>query len=405
MAWSVAFRLSFSALRSNLTRTLLTMLGVVIGVAAVIAIVALGNGAKESIEDRITAAGANMIVVRAGNRTIGGVRLGMGSSSRLTAADADAIRQLPGVRHVSSGLRTRRQIVANGENWSTSIEGCGAEMPRIRNWTLNHGSFFTEEDVRQAAKVAVLGATVRDLLFGPGTDATGQMVRVGMVPFRVIGTLATRGDSAAGLDQDDTIFVPFTTVQKRVMGVTYLDRISIAAATGDDIEPVIAGVRRILRLRHEIGPWSPDDFRVQNLQEIAAVRSAGAATMTWLLGGIAAVSLVVGGIGIMNIMLVAVTERTREIGIRAAIGARERDVLLQFLVEASLMSGAGGLLGVVVGIAAAQGITAWWGWPTSVPLSAVLVAFGCAAATGVVFGLLPARRAARLDPIDALRFE
>jgi putative ABC transport system permease protein len=381
------------------------MLGVVIGVAAVIAIVALGTGAKESIEDRITSAGANMIVVRAGNRTIGGVRLGMGASSRLTEADAGAIRQLPGVKYVSPGLRTRQQVVSNGENWSTSIEGCGTEMLHVRSWQLKRGTFITEQDTRNAAKVAVLGSTVHDILFGPGVDGIGQTVRVGKVPFRVIGTLVSHGNTAGGLDQDDTIFVPFSTVQKRIMGVTYLDRITIGASSEEEVTRVVTGVTHLLRVRHEIGAWAPDDFRVQNLQEIAALRSAGAQTMTWLLGGIAAVSLVVGGIGIMNIMLVAVTERTREIGIRAAIGARQRDVLLQFLVEAALMSGGGGLLGVVLGIGVARGMTAWFGWPTSIPLYAVVGAFGCAAAIGIAFGLLPARRAARLDPIDALRFE
>jgi putative ABC transport system permease protein len=405
MALTVAVRLSLNALGRNVTRTVLTMLGVVIGVAAVIAIVALGAGAKQSIEERIASAGANMIIVRAGNRTIGGVRLGMGSSSRLVQADAGAIRQLAGVEHVSPGLRSRQQVVSNGENWSTSVEGCGWEMPLIRNWQLSQGSFFSERDVQQAAKVTVLGSTLRDILFGDDADAIGRTVRVGTVPFRVIGTLTSKGNSAGGLDQDDTMFVPFTTVQRRVMGVTYLDRITIAAASAEAIKPVVVGVTRILRLRHEIGPNAPNDFRVQNLEEIAAVRSAGAATMTWLLGGIAAVSLMVGGIGIMNIMLVAVTERTREIGIRAAIGARQRDLLLQFLVEASMMSAGGGLMGVVFGIVAAKAITAWFGWPTSIPLYAVIGAFASAAAIGVVFGLLPAQRAARLDPIDALRFE
>jgi len=296
-------------------------------------------------------------------------------------------------------------VVGNGENWSTSIEGCGTDMLRVRSWQLKRGSFFTEQDVSDAAKVAVLGSTVHDMLFGVGVDAIGQTIRVGTVPFRVIGTLMSHGSSNGGMDQDDTIFVPFRTVQKRLMGVTYLDRITIGAATEDDIERVVSGTTHLLRVRHEIGAWAPDDFRVQNLQDIAAVRSAGAQTMTWLLGGIAAVSLLVGGIGIMNIMLVAVTERTREIGIRTAIGARQRDVLLQFLVEAGLMSGGGGLIGVLLGIAIARGMTAWFGWPTSVPLYAVIAAFCSAAAVGIAFGLLPARRADNLDPIDALRFE
>jgi putative ABC transport system permease protein len=405
MPLTIVVRLGLSALRRNLTRTLLTMLGVMIGVAAVIAIVGLGTGAKETIEDRITSAGANMVTVRAGNRTIGGVRLGMGASSKLTADDADAIRGLEHVRYVSPGLRTRQQVVGGGENWSTSIEGCGAEMPLIRNWNLSAGSFFRVEDVRTARKVAVLGAVVRDMVFGRGVNPVGQYVRIAMVPFRVVGVLASQGDTSGGEDQDDTIYVPYTTVQKRLMGVTYLDRITLSAVSPDAVSLVSDNTTRLLRVRHEIAPGAPDDFRVRNLQEIAELRSAGAATMTWLLTGIAAVSLIVGGIGIMNIMLVAVTERTREIGIRTAIGARQRDVLLQFLVEASLMSAGGGVLGVLLGIGVSHATTAWFGWPTSIPLSAIVIAFACAAAVGIAFGFLPARRAAALDPIDALRFE
>jgi putative ABC transport system permease protein len=405
MPLTVAVRLGLSALRRNLTRTLLTMLAVMIGVAAVIAIVGLGTGAKQTIEDRITSAGANMVTVRAGNRTIGGVRLGMGSSSKLTAQDADAIRRLQDVLYVSPGLGTRQQVVGDGQNWSTSVEGCGAEMPLIRNWELSAGSFFRVEDVQNARKVAVLGAVVRDMVFGSGANAVGQYVRIGKVPFRVVGVLTRHGDTSAGQDQDDTIYVPYTTVQKRLMGVTYLDRITLSASSPDLVSQVTDRTTSLLRVRHGIGPDAPDDFRVRNLQEIAELRSAGAATMTWLLTGIAAVSLIVGGIGIMNIMLVAVSERTREIGIRTAIGARQRDVMLQFLVEAALMSAGGGLLGVMLGIGVAHGTTAWFGWPTTVPFSAVVIAFACAAAIGIAFGFLPARRAATLDPIDALRFE
>ena len=405
MPLTIIVRLGLSALRRNLTRTLLTMLGVMIGVAAVIAIVALGTGAKQTIEDRITSAGANMVTVRAGNRTIGGVRLGMGASSTLTAEDADAIRRLKDVSYVSPGLGTRQQVVGQGENWSTSVEGCGAEMLLIRNWELTAGSFFRVEDVRDARKVAVLGAVVRDMVFGRGANPVGQYVRIGTVPFRVVGVLASHGDTSAGQDQDDTIYVPYTTVQKRLMGVTYLDRITLSASSPDVVSQVSDSTARLLRVRHEIAPDAPDDFRVRNLQEIAELRSSGANTMTWLLTGIAAVSLIVGGIGIMNIMLVAVTERTREIGIRTAIGARRRDVLLQFLVEAALMSAGGGVLGVMLGIGAAHATTAWFGWPTSIPLSAIVIAFACAAAVGIAFGFLPARRAAALDPIDALRFE
>jgi len=367
--------------------------------------VALGVGAKQAIEARITAAGANMIIVRAGNRTIGGVRLGMGASSRLTAADADALRRLSGVRYVSAGLRTRQQVVANGANWGTSIEGCGAEMALIRGWRLAAGSFFGAADIDAGEPVAVLGSSVRDQLFGAGAPAVGATLRVGIVPMRAIGVLRSRGNTEGGQDQDDAIYVPYTVAQKRLMGVTYLDRITIGATAAEAVPVVSDEIARTLRIRHDIVGGAPDDFRVRNLEAIADIRSAGAQTMTWLLAGIAAISLLVGGVGIMNIMLVAVTERTHEIGIRAAVGARSRDLLLQFLVEAGLMAGAGGLGGVLLGILAANALTAWYGWPTSVVPEAIALAFSSAAAIGLVFGVVPARRAAALDPIDALRFE
>ena len=405
MRIAVAVMVGLGSLRRNRMRTLLTILGMVIGVGAVIGIAALGAGARESIEDRISAGGANIVVVRAGNRTIGGVRLGMGVSSRLDADDAAALRALPGVASVSPGLRTRTQIISRGENWNTSLEGTGAEMPAIRNWRLERGRFFTAQDVRDVEKVAVLGSAVRDQIFGPGTNPVGAIARVGIVPMTVIGVLAAKGQNAGGQDQDDTVFVPYTLVQKRVMGVTYLDRITIAARRAEDVDRIVARAVAQLRLRHAIAPGEPDDFRVQNLQEMAEMRRSATSTMTWLLAGIAAMSLVVGGVGIMNIMLVAVTERTREIGLRAAIGARPRDVLLQLLVEALLMSVGGGLLGVLLGLAAAHAAEQWLGWPASVPLEAILVAFGVSVGVGMTFGFYPAAKASRLDPIDALRFD
>ena len=406
MRLAVAVRVGVHAIRRNLMRSALTMLGIVIGVAAVIAIVALGQGAKQSIENRITSAGANMVVVRAGNRTIGGVRLGMGASSRLTEADALSLRALETIRFVSPGLRTRKQVVSGGENWSTSIEGCGADMPSIRGWKMHAGSFFGEREVREAEPVAVLGATVRDILFGASTAVpVGSVLRVGVVPFRVIGVLESHGDTSGGDDQDDAIYVPYTTVQKRLLGVTYLDRITVGVDTPEHVPEATAAIEARLRIRHAIASAAPNDFRVQSLDEIAAVRSAGARTMTLLLAAIAAVSLVVGGVGVMNIMLVAVTERTREIGIRTAIGARRRDVRLQFLVEAVLMSATGGALGVLLGIGLAQGLTAWFGWPTDVQIEVVAIAVAAAAGIGIAFGFLPASRAADLEPIDALRSE
>ena len=406
MRFAVALRVGAQAIRRNLMRSILTMLGIVIGVAAVIAIVALGAGAKQAIEERITSAGANTIVIRAGNRTIGGVRLGMGASSRLTAADAESLRTLPGIRFVSPGLRSRQQVVSGGENWSTSIEGCGEDMPHIREWQMRAGSFFSERDVRDAEPVAVLGTTVSDILFGStAAPPVGSTIRVGQVPFRVIGVLQSRGDTAGGGDQDDAIYVPYSTVQKRLMGVAYLDSITIGVDTAEHVPAAMTAIESQLRIRHDIGPGAPNDFRVRSLDEIAAVRSAGAQTMTLLLGAIAAVSLVVGGVGVMNIMLVAVSERTREIGIRTAIGARQLDVRLQFLAEAVLMSATGGALGVILGIGLAQGLTAWFGWPTEIQARVVLGAVAAAAAIGIAFGFFPASRAADLEPIDALRAE
>ena len=405
MGLLVAFTIGLAALQRNRMRTALTMLGLMVGVAAVIAIAAIGAGAQEAIEDRIEAGGADMLVVRAGNRTIGGVRLGMGASSRLTAEDAAAISALPGVAEVSPGLRTRMQVVANGENWNTSVEGTGAAMPVIHDWQIAAGAFFTARDVADAAKVAVLGPAVRDQIFGPGANPVGRMVRAGIVPLRVVGVLASKGTDAGGQDQDDTVFVPYTTVQKRMRGVTYLDRITIAARSGDEVDGVQSAVTALLRQRHDIRPGAAPDFRVQNLEELVRVRTSATATMTLFLTAIAAVSLVVGGVGIMNTMLVAVTERTREIGIRTAIGARSRDVLLQFLLEALMISGCGGLLGVIGGYAAAGGAEAFLGWPAHVPLDTVALALSVSIAIGVVFGFYPAAKASSVDPIDALRFE
>jgi putative ABC transport system permease protein len=405
MRLSVAVVVGLLALRRNRMRTLLTILGMIVGVSAVIGIAALGAGARQTIENRISAGGANLIVIRAGNRTIGGVRLGMGASSRLREDDAAALRALAGVRWVSPGLRTRGQVIHAGENWNTSVEGTGAEMPRIHHWALASGSFFSAQDVREAEKVAVLGAAVRDEIFGPGANPVGAIVRLAQVPVKVIGVLASKGANAGGRDQDDTVFVPYTLVQKRLMGVSYLDRITISARTPEDLDRVTAGAAGLLRLRHEIAPGETDDFGIQNLQALAELRSSATKTMTQLLGGIAAVSLVVGGIGIMNIMLVAVSERTREIGIRAAVGARPRDVRLQFMVEALLMSTGGGMLGVLLGLAAAQFIEVWLGWPARVPFQAVVLAFGVSVAVGMTFGFYPAAKASRIEPIDALRFE
>jgi putative ABC transport system permease protein len=406
MGLVTAIHIAVNALRRNLLRTVLTMLGMIIGVAAVICIVALGRGAQEAIEAHIKAAGTNMIIVTAGNWTQGGVRLGMGASSKLTPADANAIRaQVPGVQYLAAGLSTHRQVIVNGQNWATSIDGTDVDLPLIRNWPLEYGAFFGSHDVLADARVAVLGSLVRDMLFGPGANPVGATMRIGIEPFKIIGVLASKGESSGWQDQDDVIFVPYTTVQKKLMGVTYLHNITISAATSAQVPLVSAAAARLLRGRHGIAPESDDDFRVRTLDEIANVRSEATQTMTSLLASIGAVSLLVGGIGIMNIMLVSVTERTHEIGIRVAIGARGRDVRRQFLIESLLIGVAGGLLGIVTGIVAARLFTDLFSWPTDVSTTAMLIAVAFAGAIGVFFGWYPASKAAGLDPIDALRFE
>jgi putative ABC transport system permease protein len=405
MSPSVVITTAIAALRRSLLRTCLTVLGLVIGVAAVITIVALGQGAQEMIEDQVETAGTNLVIVSAGNWTSGGVRLGMGSSSTLVAEDAQAIRQLPGVAYVSPSVRTRQQMVAAGENWSANVEGVGSDLPMIRTWPMQFGSFFGPADVANDEKVCVIGTIVRDVLFGTGVNPVGRQVRVGIHPFTVVGVLASKGQSAGGDDQDDAVYVPYTTAQKRLMGVDYLRTISISATSAERVTPVAMEVSRLLRLRHGIMPGDPDDFRVRTLDEMIAVRTRTTRTMTTLLSGIAAVSLLVGGIGVMNIMLVSVNERTREIGIRVAVGAKQRDVRIQFLTEAMILSFVGGTLGIAAGYVLSRVVTEFFGWPTMTSANATLLAFAFSAAVGVFFGWYPATKAAATEPIDALRFE
>ncbi|MGH6914778.1 MAG: ABC transporter permease, partial [Geminicoccales bacterium] len=370
-----------------------------------ITIVALGSGAHATIEEDVKEAGTNVIIVSAGNWTSGGVRLGMGSSSRLTADDAAAIRQLAGVAYVSESVRTRQQLINGPLNWSASVEGTGVDLPLIRAWPLQRGGFFSQHDVNTAAKVAVIGSIIRDVLFGASVNPVGESIRIGSQPFTVVGLLATKGQSATGEDQDDVVYVPYTTAQKKLMGVTYLRSITVSAASADNVYRAAENIRGLLRIRHQIGPGEPDDFRVRTLDDIVALRTRTTATMTTLLAGIAAVSLIVGGIGVMNIMLVSVTERTREIGIRVAVGARRRDVLMQFLAEAIILSCTGGLLGLGLGYLLSKSLTEFLQWPTVISTPAALMAFSVAAGIGIFFGWYPARKAAGTDPIDALRFE
>jgi putative ABC transport system permease protein len=404
MSIIMTLRIALKALNRNKLRTTLTMLGMIIGVGAVITMVALGRGAQATIEEQVKSAGTNTINVNAGNFTQGGVRQGQGMSSSLTPDDAAALRLVSGVQYVAAGVNSRGQVIAGNQNWSTQVQGTDVDFQNIRSWPTKYGAFFTPQDVSSAAKVAVLGTVVSDTLFGPDVDPTGQIIRVRNQPFKVIGVMISKGQGAFGQDQDDVIFTPYTTVQKKLQGIQHINNITVSAET-PDTAPVAAAITEALRLRHKLAPSDPDDFTVRTQEEIASLRTETTRTMTVLLAAIAGVSLVVGGIGIMNIMLVSVTERTREIGLRMAIGARGRDVLLQFLVEAIVISLFGGLIGIALGFGLSLGIERFAQWPTSIPADWIGVAFGVAAATGVFFGFYPARKAARLDPIEALRFE
>jgi putative ABC transport system permease protein len=406
MSFLMTFAVALRALRRNTLRTALTALGLIIGVAAVIVMMALGRGAQATIEAQIRSAGSNLVIVMAGSTGFGPVRQGQGAITTLTPADAEALRaELTGVRYLSPGVNTRDQVVGETSNWRTQVQGTGADLAALRSWPLQFGGFFTEQDVARAANVAVLGAVVRDELFGPGTDPTGALVRIRNAPFRVLGVLTRKGQAAMGQDQDDVVFVPYTTTQKRLLGITHIQNIWISAETGRSLDALAADITEILRRRHRIEEGAENDFTVRSMEEMASVLTSTTTTLTWLLAAVAAVSLVVGGIGIMNIMLVSVTERTREIGLRLSVGARDLDVLLQFMIEAVVLSVTGGLVGIALGFTASYAVGRVMQWPTVVTSGAVLLAFGFAVGVGVFFGFYPARKAAVLNPIEALRYE
>jgi len=397
-------RIATAAIARNRARSLLTMLGIIIGVAAVIVTVAIGSGARASVADQINGLGSNMLIVLPGSVNQGGVRSGNGAASTLTPADGLAIAQLPHVAAVSPAVSVRAQIVAAGNNWQTTVVGVAPSYTYIRNWPMASGTLFSQTDVAGSAKVAVLGQTVVSNLFGT-TNPVGQTVFIRNVPFSVIGTLSAKGQSGVGQDQDDTILIPYTSALERLTGQTTLAAMDVSADDAANISLVQTEATTLLETRHRIASGQPDDFQIRNLADIASAASSTAATMQLLLAGVAAVSLLVGGIGIMNIMLVSVTERTREIGLRVAVGARRAAILWQFLVEAVVLSTAGGAIGAAVGAIGAFAIASLAKWNATVDPVTVMLAVAFSALVGVFFGYYPAAKAARLDPIVALRFE
>ena len=397
------------ALRRNALRSALTTLGIVIGVAAVIAMVSIGQGADAVVQTQMKSFGTNLLMVMPGATTAAGVRSGWGGASTLTADDAVAIRSgAPALAEASYFRREVAQVVAGERNWATALQGTPPSYFRIRPWQVRLGSAYDERDEAGAARVALLGQTVADQLFGPGQDPVGSTIRFKNVPFRIVGVLQPMGQTMWGQDQDDVIFMPFSTAERRVLGSERLgtvDMIQASAASAASMPAAIEQIRAVLRQRHRIQAGQEDDFTVRSMEEFARASQLASQVMNNLLLGVAAISLLVGGIGIMNILLVSVTERTREIGIRMAVGAKPRHILLQFLVEAVALSAVGGAIGVGLGIAAAAGIARLAGWPVLVAPAAVLGALLFAAAVGVCFGFYPARKASRLDPIAALRWE
>ena len=404
MNWAAALQLSLRALWRNKSRAALTALGVIIGVASVIAMVSIGAGAQQRIAAQLASMGTNSLVIRAGSVTHGGVRTGAGTKPTLTYADAEAIRDLPGVIAVAPTVRSSAQLRYRGTNWGTAVEGVTPDYIAVRSWPMAEGEFFTEQHVMSAAHVCVLGETVARELFGLANPVGESIVMKGLA-CRVLGILTAKGASAWGSDQDDRVFAPLTTVQRKVMGITHVARIEAQTSGREVTYQVINEVKRLLRQRHRIQPEQGDDFRIYNRAELAKTSEESAQVFTYLLGSIASVSLLVGGIGIMNIMLVSVTERTREIGIRMALGARRRDILWQFLLEALVLSGAGGALGIALGLGSAVILSRFSTFPIAITPWAVVLAFSFSMLVGVFFGLHPAQKASRMKPIDALRYE
>ena len=401
----MTLRIALRALARNKLRAFLTMLGIIIGVGAVIAMVAIGEGAKSTIRAQIAALGTNVLIVLPGSNVQGGVRAGFGNVNTLLDADAKAMaRELPSVAFVSPVLRRQEQVVAANLNWGTLAQGVAPEFQQIRDWEVAQGRFLHEGDMESAAKVAVIGQTVARQLFGTD-DALDAVIRIRNIPFRVVGVLVPKGQTGQGTDQDDTVMVPYTTMQKRLMRITWVQSVVVKAVSAERVDEAQEQITLLLRQRHRIGSDREDDFNVRNLSDIAEAATTTARVMAVLLGSVASISLLVGGIGIMNIMLVSVSERPREIGIRMPVGARSRDIMLQFLVEAVVMAAAGGLIGILLGFGSSEVIKQWAQWPTLINPAIIAIAFLFSGAVSVFFGFYPAKKAANLDPIEALRYE
>jgi putative ABC transport system permease protein len=396
-------------LRRNPLRAGLTMLGIVIGIAAVVAMVSLGQGATASVQAEIASLGTNVLIIVPGATTVSGVRGGLGTISTLTVDDAgDIEKKVSGVSTVLYAVRSVLQVIRENKNWSTIVLGTTPEFPEIRSWPVAQGNFFTASDMDSAAKVAVLGKTAAQNLFETGEEVIGSEIRIRNVPLRVIGVLESKGQSVTGQDQDDVVVLPFSTAERKVLGTKFLGTVGIimvATQTRHDIPAVVEDIRDLLRTRHRLHRSEEDDFTIRTMEDIAKTIAATSRTMMFMLMSIASISLIVGGIGIMNILLVSVTERTKEIGLRMAVGAKRRHILLQFLIEGIIMTVIGGVLGVLGGIGAAKGLTRMVGWPTIISWQAMAAAFFFSVAVGLFFGLYPANRASKLNPIEALHYE
>ena len=406
MRFIAILKIAGRALKRNKMRTILTMLGIIIGVGAVIATVSIGNGAKAMIEAQIASLGQNVLLVLSGNVSRGGFRFGFGSPGTLKIEDYEAIqREVQGVIAISPEVRASGQVAAGNQNAVPTLRGVGADYLQIRSWDVSAGANFSDTDVRTANKVALIGRTTAETLFGVGIDPVGQIVRVRNVPFKIIGLLKPKGMSMGGSDEDDVLLLPYTSAMRRLTGETTFRSMNVQAASADAVADVQNQIGELLRQRHRIVQGREDDFVVRSQQEIAETATETSRIMRLLLAAVACVSLVVGGIGIMNIMLVSVTERTREIGIRMAVGAKGKDILWQFLIEAVTLSAIGGLIGIACGVIGSELLSMKTGWPTLTSMDWVLYSFGTSAAVGIVFGFYPAFKASQLDPIDALRYE